>query len=119
VDESPDQELQVAVVEQGGATVVAVRGELDAASTPELQSQLAGLPSGGRGLVLDLVECEFVDSTGLHAIIDARSAVEGAGGRFAVACVDDGPVARVIEVALPGMLETHGTRDAAVAAVGG
>ena len=48
----------------------------------------------------------------------ARAAVEAAGARFAVACHENGPIARVIEVALPGMLETYGGRDAAVAAVG-
>jgi anti-sigma B factor antagonist len=118
VDESLDPELHITVTREHGVVVVAVRGELDAASTPELQTRLAAEAGGGVPLVLDLVECDFVDSTGLHAIIDARAAVEGAGGQFAVACVPDGPVARVIEVALPGMLETHATRASALAAVG-
>jgi anti-anti-sigma factor len=117
VDESIDPDLQIAITREGAVTVVAVHGELDAASTPELSARLAGEPMDG-GLVLDLLECDFVDSTGLHAIIDARAAVDAAGARFAVACLENGPVARVIEVALPGMLETYGGRDAAVAAVG-
>ncbi|UGS34326.1 STAS domain-containing protein [Capillimicrobium parvum] len=118
MDESSDPDLQIAITRDGGVTVAAVRGELDAASTPQLPARLAGEPTD-RGLVLDLLECDFVDSTGLHAIIDARAAVEGAGARFALVCHADGPVARVIEVALPGMLETYGRRDAAIAAVAG
>jgi anti-sigma B factor antagonist len=118
VDESLDPELHITVTREHGVVVVAVRGELDAASTPEMQTRLAAEAGGGVPLVLDLVECDFVDSTGLHAIIDARAAVDAAGARFAVACLENGPVARVIEVALPGMLETYGGRDAAVAAVG-
>lgn len=117
MDESLDPELQVTVTREGDVVVVAVRGELDAASTPDMQARLDAEAASGAPLVLDLLECEFVDSTGLHAIIDARAAVEGAGGRFAVAATPDGPVARVIEVALPGMLETHGTRAGAVTAV--
>jgi anti-anti-sigma factor len=118
VDESLDPELQVTVTRENDVVVAAVRGELDAASTPDMQARLDAVAGAGPPLVHDLLECEFVDSTGLHAIIDARTAVEGAGGRFAIACLPDGPVARVIEVALPGMLETHATRAAAVAAVG-
>jgi anti-sigma B factor antagonist len=119
VDRTPDPDLHIDVVRDRGAMVVAVRGELDAASTPDLQARLRGELDAGSALVLDLLECEFIDSTGLHAIIDARAEVEDAGGRFAIACADDGPAARVIEVALPGMLETYRTRDAAVAAVTG
>ncbi len=117
MNEDLEPELHVNVTREDAVVVVAVRGELDAASTPDMQARLDAETGGGAALVLDLLECEFVDSTGLHAIIDARAAVEEAGGRFAVACVPDGPVARVIEVALPGMLDTHATRADAIAAV--
>ena len=70
-----------------------------------------------RALLLDLSDCGFLDSTGLHAIIDARTAIHEAGGRLAVCCPPSGPVARVIEVALPGMLELYPTRDAALRAL--
>jgi len=118
VDDARDSELVVTVSREEGAVVVTVRGELDAASTPEMRSRLAAGAGAGGPLVLDLLECEFVDSTGLHAIIDTRAAVEESGGRFAVACTPDGAVARVIAVALPGMLDTHASRAAALAAVG-
>lgn len=112
-----DHQLEISVTQEGGATVVAVAGELDAASAPELQGPIDHAVSNGGALVLDLARCDFVDSTGLHAIIDARAKLEGRGGRFAVACTPAGPVARVIEVAVPGMLPVHDTRAKAVAAV--
>lgn len=109
--------LEVDVSRERGATVVAVSGELDAASTPDLQEPMEAAVATADAIVLDLSGCEFVDSTGLHAIIDARADVQGRGGRFAICCVKRGPVARVIEVALPGVIELHPDRDAALDAV--
>jgi anti-sigma B factor antagonist len=120
MDDSPDPDLlQVDVSRERGATVLAVTGELDAASAPELLGPLDTAVANGGPVVLDLAACEFVDSTGLHAIIDARAAVEAGGARFALCCAVRGPVARVIEVALPGVLETHATRDDALDALAG
>lgn len=114
-----DPELQIATRTQAGVTVVAVRGELDAASTPQIEGPMQDAIARGTPVVLDLTGCDFVDSTGLHAIIDASSELERRGARFAIACLPRGPVERVIEVALPGVLELHGSTDAAVAAVAG
>jgi anti-anti-sigma factor len=111
--------LQVHVSRERGATVVAVVGELDAASTPDLQRPLDAALAEGDVIVLDLTECDFVDSTGLHTIIDARTDVLARDGRFAVCCVPRGPVARVIEVAVPGVMELFPNREAALDAVSG
>lgn len=116
-----DQDLMITVAKDGDATVVAVGGELDAASTPELQASFAQTLAQVRdgAVVLDLAECTFVDSTGLHAIIDARALALEQGSRLEVCAAEDGPVARVIEVALPGMLELHPDRRAALRALSG
>jgi anti-anti-sigma factor len=114
MEDAAEPEFQVQITDADGATVIAVSGELDAASTAELQGPLNDLATRASAVVLDLCDCRFVDSTGLHAIIDARTAIEQNGGRLALCCVENGPVARVIEVALPGMIELHPTRAAAL-----
>jgi anti-sigma B factor antagonist len=114
MEDTAEPDLQVRITDEDGATVVAVSGELDAASTADLQGPLNDVSARASAVVLDLTDCQFVDSTGLHAIIDARGAIEQHGGRFALCCVADGPVARVIEVALPGMIELYPTRAAAL-----
>lgn len=114
-----DQDFSVTVARERGVPVVTVAGELDAASAGGLEAPLREAVDAGGGLVLDLLACGFLDSTGLHAIIDAESAVAARGGRFAIACEPRGAVARTLEVALPGMLEVHDSRDAAVASVAG
>jgi anti-sigma B factor antagonist len=54
-----------------------LRGELDLASAPELTQTVAGLCADGvTDLVLELSELEFIDSTGLHAILHCRALCE-------------------------------------------
>ena len=59
------------------ATVVRLTGELDLYNAPELRETLVGL-TGERParLVLDLTEVEFVDSTALGVLIEARSRMD-------------------------------------------
>lgn len=114
-----EQDFSVTVAREDGVPVVTVIGELDAASAGGLEEPLREAIEAGGGLVLDLLGCGFLDSTGLHAIIDAESAVTARGGRFAIACARGGAVVRTLDVALPGMLDLHETRADAVAAVAG
>lgn len=50
--------------------VIVVQGELDLASSPELEEQLERASNSGTELlVIDLRELEFMDSTGLSVIV--------------------------------------------------
>jgi anti-anti-sigma factor len=60
-------EFQVTRYARGTATVLALAGELDLATTPLLGEALDGL-NGNGAIVLDLGELTFIDSYGLHAI---------------------------------------------------
>jgi anti-sigma B factor antagonist len=87
-------------VEQAGArAVVAVRGELDLATAPQLESALLpGLRDGGAA-VLDLRGLEFMDSTGVRVIVAAHHAAQDHGGSLVLVRTEpDGPVARVLEI---------------------
>ena len=55
-----------------GGVVLRLEGELDAATAPELERRLTGLPTLGRVLVLDLHELSFLDSLGLNMLFRAR-----------------------------------------------
>src|SRR5215211_1384179 len=60
------------VVRQDEAVVVAVTGDLDLFSAPDLRERLVREASGGaRRLVVDLERCAFVDSAGTAAILTA------------------------------------------------
>lgn len=77
--------------------VVAVRGEIDLASAPEIRARIDdALADGWRDLVIDLREVGFMDSSGVHLLDDLRRL-----GQDGVSCslVDGVPaVQRVLEV---------------------
>jgi anti-sigma B factor antagonist len=62
------------------AARVYVGGELDIATTPQLERTLS--QSQARLVVLDLRELAFIDSCGVHAIVDAGIRARKAGRRL-------------------------------------
>ena len=65
-------------VRDGGGDRLKLVGELDLASVSRLRAALAELPSDGF-LTLDLSELSYIDSTGLHAIVECANALNGRG----------------------------------------
>lgn len=73
-------QFNVNVRKEGAAAVVAVVGELDLASGPELESQLDQLtPPDTQLVVVDLRQLDFMDSTGLSIIVRAHQRLAGEG----------------------------------------
>ena len=63
--------------------MLAVRGELDLASSPALEEELARVGSSDSPFViLDLRELEFMDSTGLSVLVKAHQRAQETGQRF-------------------------------------
>jgi anti-sigma B factor antagonist len=85
--------------DEAGVHVVAVAGELDIATAPELCARLDATRSIRRlRMLVDLTEVDFCDSTGLRALLGAASEVRARGGRFAIVCPPAGDVARLLDV---------------------
>ena len=77
--------LDVTTESQEGQTRVILSGELDIASTDELERELEALEVDSPGtLILDLRKVEFIDSTGLRAVIAADERARSAGRRLVV-----------------------------------
>ncbi|MER6950308.1 STAS domain-containing protein [Nonomuraea sp. NPDC000554] len=67
---------------------IAVRGEVDIASEPELCACLTSvLARPGTSLVLDLGGVTFMDARGLSALVSARSLAERSSGTVCLANV--------------------------------
>jgi anti-anti-sigma factor len=80
-----ESSFRVDVRSQNRTAVVVVSGELDVASGPTLEQELAGAEASDAQLViLDLRALEFIDSTGLSILIKAHQQAEASGRRFAV-----------------------------------
>jgi len=64
------------------AAWVHVSGELDLATAPQLERTMREPQLQARLVVLDLRELEFIDSSGVHAIMNAGSRARQAGRRL-------------------------------------
>lgn len=87
-------------VEQGaarpGTLILRVLGELDLAVAGQLEEALEGADPGDR-VVVDLTDCEFIDSTGLAVVLRGQQRQASSGGRL-VLCNPNQQVQRVLEV---------------------
>jgi anti-sigma B factor antagonist len=105
-------------VEPAGVWLILVAGELDHETAPKFRSvfELA-TPPNGDGVVIDLSDLAFVDSSGLGALLELRSATESAGVRLAVVSTRRA-VNRLFErTATEDVLGVVPTRELAIAAV--
>jgi len=79
-DTWPVMLLDLHVTTTGPYTVVEVGGEIDVASASELRDCLhQTIAAGGRQLVVDLRQVEFMDSVGLGVLLGARRRLLGQG----------------------------------------
>ncbi len=70
----------------GGTTVISPRGRLDMVAAPELRSLVVDTVDGGsKRVVVDLGETQFIDSSGLGALIAGLKATRQAGGDLRIA----------------------------------
>jgi anti-anti-sigma factor len=108
---------------EGGIRAFTVCGELDMNTAPELDGELAEALSGeGASILLDLSECEFIDSTGIALIVRAWQRLEGNGsgsGRLVLCCFRP-QVERLLKITgVASSISMHEEREAALAELQG
>jgi anti-sigma B factor antagonist len=108
--------LLVADGQHRGAAVIGVRGEIDLETAPLLRKALQPVLEDRAGaVVVDLSEVTFMDSTGVHVLVESAERLDRQNRRFAAVCCEGGPVHRVL--ALVGLVEriaVHRSRESAV-----
>jgi anti-anti-sigma factor len=96
-----------------GVAVIVLKGELDMAAAPTVRSHVDAA-SSGRGLVLDLGEVTFVDSSMLKELLRAATELDRYETRLVLAAVSDA-VRRILDLTRTTALFTIAPdRDAAV-----
>jgi anti-sigma B factor antagonist len=98
--------------------VLAVRGEIDLFTAPELKQVLAEAIEGGRiRIIVDLTDTTFLDSTALGVLIGAVKRLRSRDGALAIVNVDDN-IAKTFEITgLDQIFTIVPTREEAVDAV--
>jgi len=105
-----------------GVCVVTVRGEVDMSHEEELRAELRrAVASDAHGIVVDLTECEFIDSTAVRALLLSRKAqgFEDGAEHLAVAAASE-QILRILSVmGIDRVIPIHPTVEEAAAGLSG
>lgn len=101
---------------QGDAIVYRLSGSLDFATSPSLRAALLEAANEGKhDIVVDLSRLEFLDSTGLGAIIGAHRRALEHDGRLRVV-ISEGPISRLLTITgLMKILAVYSSLECALA----
>lgn len=97
-----------------GAVVITPQGRLNMIAAPRLREQVHQLVGAGSSrIVVDLSETEFVDSSGLGALVSGLKTARQAGGDLRIAAPTD-QVTTVLELTnLNRVLRVHADAETA------
>ncbi len=102
--------------ERDGWRIIAVSGELDVVSAPQVRSAvMRALSDGVSDLVLDLGRVEFIDSFGLGVLVGALKRVRAADGRLKLVVTEARVQALFKLTGLESVFDLVDTVDAALA----
>jgi anti-anti-sigma factor len=94
----PPGRLTITSEQQAGTARLTLDGELDLASSTQVEEQLGAVEvDGPKRIVIDLSGLAFIDSTGLRTLIEADQRVREAGGELVLVPGDDS-IQRVFEL---------------------
>jgi anti-sigma B factor antagonist len=97
-------DLQAAHEQHQDVAVLNVHGEIDLETAPVLREALLPILEHQTGpVIIDLSEVLFMDSTGVHVLVDTLRRLESQNRPLAIACREGGQVHRVL--ALAGLLD--------------
>ena len=101
---------------EGDKAILAVRGSVDLTTAPGLRTRLAELIDDGHTcVVVDLSGTDFLDSTGLGALVAALKRLRMKDGEIRIVC-SSGHVRKVFEItSLDRVFAMHETLDGALA----
>ena len=103
------------IAERDGLTVLRVIGSVDLTTAPDLRERLIELVTEGRlRIVVDLTDTDFLDSTGLGALVGALKRLRAKDGDLQLVC-GPGAVRRVFAItSLDRVFAIHDTVDEAL-----
>jgi anti-anti-sigma factor len=127
-DEASDstaQSFEVRSEANDGVRIIAVHGELDLSTAPELAESLReAVSSSDAALAIDFSGCGFIDSTGIALLVSTRKQLNGDGrgegpGRLAL-CGVSRQVRRVFDITgLEPWMTVYPSLEEALAALRG
>ena len=103
-----------------GTHVIAVAGEVDIFTAPDLKRTIAAaIEDGAHRLVIDLTQTRFLDSTALGVLIGAVKRLRPLEGRMAIVNTEPSTAKTFQITGLDRIFTIVATREAAITAVAG
>jgi anti-sigma B factor antagonist len=96
--DEPHYGLRIVRADADGEAVIRVRGELEMATTARMREELArALATECGRVVVDLRALDFLDSTGIHALVQAHERCRSSD-RSLTLLLGTGPVHRTLDI---------------------
>src|SRR5262245_34522073 len=93
-----ERKVLVRTTESGTRSILAVEGEVDAHTAPQLKGAIAAtIDRGTTELIVDLDQVTFMDSTGLGVLVGGLKRLREAGGELRIVCTRR-PILRILEI---------------------
>jgi stage II sporulation protein AA (anti-sigma F factor antagonist) len=104
---------------EDGTVVAIITGEIDMSNATSVRQQIAeAVTPGDDAVIVDMSDLSFMDSAGLHGVIDLSAVLDERRQRFLLCVPHGSPIERAIEiVGLPKAVSVHADRAAAMEAV--
>jgi anti-sigma B factor antagonist len=113
-----EPQLTLTVQPNGHGAVLAVGGEVDLATAPQLRAKLVDLVEvdEARSIVVDLTPVAFMDSTGLGVLLAAHKRAQSRGRSIRLVCPEGQALRALRLTGLETVLSVHSSLVEAVAA---
>jgi anti-sigma B factor antagonist len=109
--------LEIDVARRAGYTVVSPQGEIDFATGPQLKDAITELLVAGEvNLIIDLQAVDFIESTGLGALIGGRRRAHALKGSLRLVCTEEQMLKIFRITGLDKVFEIHDSLDDAIGA---
>jgi len=83
--------MKIAITENNGAKVLAISGDIDMFSSPQLRKELLGLIDKKAGkLIVDFRDVTYIDSSGIATFVEGLKGVMVYGGKLRFASIPAG-----------------------------
>ncbi len=85
--------MKTDVKKNGEELIVAVEGEIDTLTSPDLKTAIEENSAGVRTIILDLEKTEYVSSAGLRVFLETKKAMDRSSGKFILRNVNESVMA--------------------------
>ncbi len=112
-----EMDLGIAVRRNGRITVIQLTGELDAYTSARFREVMVdAIESGGENVVVSMAEVQYIDSSGLGALVGGLKRSSERNGRVVIVCAQP-QVRKVFEITgLEKVFPLYSTEEEAIGA---